>query len=37
MDDASHVIANNDDIIIYNDQPYCYSNLSKQKFCCNKL
>ena len=37
MDDASHVATNNDDNAIYNDQLYCYSNLSQQKFCCNKL
>ena len=37
MDGAGHVIANNDDNIIYNNQLYCYSNLSKQKFCCNNI
>ena len=37
MDGAGHVNANNDDNIIYNNQLYCYGNLSKQKFCCNNI
>ena len=37
MDDSGNVITNNDDIVVYNDQSYCYDNLSQQKFCCNKL
>ena len=37
MDDAGHVATNNDENVVYNEQPYCCSNLSQQKFCCNKL
>ena len=36
MDDAGHVTANYDNNV-YNDQSYCYGNLSQQKFCFNKL
>ena len=37
MDDSGNVTTNNDDIVVYNDQSYCYDSLSQQKFCCNKL
>ena len=37
MDDSGNVTTNNDDIVVYNDQSYCYDNPSQQKFCCNKL
>ena len=37
IDDAGHVAANNDNNVVYNDQPYCYGNLSQRKFYCNKL
>ena len=37
MDDVGHVALNNDNNVVYNDQPYCYGNLSQRKFCCNKL
>ena len=37
MDDAGHVALNNDDNVVYNDQPNYYDNLSQQKFCCNKF
>jgi len=37
MDDAGHVAVNNDDNVVYNDQSYCYGNLSQLKCCCNKL
>ena len=28
MDDVGHVVTNNDNNIVYNDQPYCYGNLT---------
>ena len=37
MDDAGHVALNNDNNVVYNDQPYCYGNLSQRKFCCNNI
>ena len=27
MDDAGHVATNNDENVVYNEQPYCCSNL----------
>ena len=37
MDDAGHVATNNDENVVYNEQPYYCSNLSQKKICCNKL
>ena len=34
MDDVGHVVTNNDNNIVYNDQPYYYSN---NIFCYNKV